>query len=115
MLIKRILSILVFLLLANAAVRVGLVFFHDQQFKDAVRELALFAGQPPGKTDEVLRGKVMELAQENQVPLDPDYVEIVRKPSPGIGEKVTIKFSYAVMVAVAPGFPRRFDFDYTTP
>jgi len=113
--IKRIVTLVVFLLLANAAVRVGLVFFHDQQFKDAVRELALFAGQPPGKTDEVLRLKVMELAQEHQVPLDPDYIEIIRRASPGIGEKVTIKFAYAVMVPVAPGYERRFDFDYTTP
>ena len=80
--IKRIVSILIFLLLVNAGVRLGLVYFHDQQFKDAVRELALFAGQPPVKTDETLRAKVMELAQDNQVPLDADYVEISRKASP---------------------------------
>jgi len=113
--IKRIVSILIFLLLVNAGVRLGMVYFHDQQFKDAVRELALFAGQPPVKTDEALRVKVVELAQDNQVPLDADYVEISRKASPGIGEKVTIKFSYAVMVSLAPGYQRRFDFGYTTP
>ena len=113
--IKRVISVIVFLLLANAGIRAGLAFFHDQQFKDAVRELALFAGQPPAKTDEVLRAKVMELAQENQVPLDADYIEITRKASPGIGEKITIKFSYAVMVPLAPGYQRRFDFDYVTP
>jgi hypothetical protein len=28
----------------NAGVRVGIVYFHDQQFKDAVRELS--PGQP---------------------------------------------------------------------
>ena len=113
--IKRIVSLLVFLLLLNAGIRVGFVFFHDQQFKDSVRELALFAGQPPVKSDEVLRGKVMELAQENQVPLDADYIEIIRRSSPGIGEKVTIKFSYAVLVSLAPGYQRRFDFEYQTP
>jgi hypothetical protein len=113
--VKRILSLLVFLLLANAGIRVALVYFHDQQFKDAVRELALFAGQPPVKTDEVLRDKVMELAQQNQVPLERDYVEILRRASPGIGEKITIKFAYAVMVSLAPGYQRRFDFDYVTP
>ena len=113
--IKRVLSVIVFLLLVNAGVRFGLVYLHDQQFKDAVRELALFAGQPPAKTDEALRAKVMELAQENQIPLDPDYVEITRKALPGLGEKVTIKFAYAVMVALAPGYQRRFDFDYITP
>ena len=113
--IKRVVSVIIFLLLANAAVRVGFVFFHDQQLKDSVRELALFAGQPPGKSDEALRAKVMDFAHENQVPLDPDYVEISRRASPGIGEKVTIKFSYAVMVPLATGYQRRFDFDYVTP
>ena len=42
--IKRVVGIIVFLLVANAAIRVGTVFFHDQQFKDAVRELSLFSG-----------------------------------------------------------------------
>jgi hypothetical protein len=114
-LIKRIVSLIVFLLLVNAGARVGFVVFHDQQFKDAVRELALFAGQPPAKTDEALRAKVMDLAVENQIPLDPDYVEITRKVSPGLGEKVTIKYTYGVMVPLVPGYQRRFDFDYTTP
>jgi hypothetical protein len=113
--IKRVLSLIVFLLLANAGLRVAFLYFHDQQFKDAVRELALFAGSPPGKTDEVLRAKVMELAQDNKIPLDADYVEISRRVQPGIGEKVTIKFSYAAIVALAPGYQQRFDFDYVTP
>jgi hypothetical protein len=26
-----------------------------------------------------------------------------------------IKVSYAIIVPVAPGYPRRFDFEYTTP
>lgn len=113
--IKRIISLLVFLALANAGGRIAFAYFHDQQFKDAVRELALFAGQPPAKTDDVLRGKVMELAQQNQIPLDPYYIEISRQVLPGIGEKVTIKTSYAVMLALAPGYQRRFDFEYVTP
>jgi hypothetical protein len=113
--IKRIISIIVFLLVANAGVRLAMVYFHDQQFKDAVREMALFAGQPPGKTDEALRARVMELAQDNEIPLDPDYIEISRHVLVGIGEKVTIKFSYAMNVNVAPGYSRRFDFDYVTP
>jgi len=113
--VKRIISVLVFLLLLNAGVRIGLAFFHDQQFKDSVRELALLAGQPPGKTDDVLRAKIMELAQDNQIPLEPAFVEITRRASPGIGEKVTIKFAYAMMISLAPGYQRRFDFDYTTP
>jgi hypothetical protein len=110
--IKKIISFVVFLVLANAGVRVALVYFHDQQFKDAVRELSLFSG---GKSEEVIRSKVMELAGQNQIPLDPDYVEMTRKSTPGIGDHFVIKVSYAVMVPVFPGNPRRFEFDYTTP
>ena len=82
--IKKVISLLVFLLLANAGVRVALVYMHDQKFKDAVRELALFAGQPPVKSDEVLRAKVMELAQENQVPIDPYSVSYTHLTLPTI-------------------------------
>jgi hypothetical protein len=113
--IKRIVSLIVFLLVVNAGVRLGLVFYHDQTFKDAVRELALFAGQPPVKTNEAIAGKVMQLAQDNSIPLEPDYIEITRNSSVGLGEKVTIKFAYAVNVPLLPGYIRRFDFDYITP
>jgi hypothetical protein len=112
--IKKVVSLIVVALVANAVLRLGIVVLHDQQFKDAVRELALFAAQPPAKTDEVLRKKVMQLAQDNQIPLYPDYVEISRYQG-DLGEKVTIKFAYATMVQLAPGYSRRFDFNYTTP
>jgi hypothetical protein len=113
--IKRIVSIVVFLLLVNACYRLGMVYFHDQEFKDAIREYAILASQPPAKADEVIRAKVMGLAEDNQIPLDPDYVEISRRSSQGLGEKITIKFAYAVNVAIVPGYERRFDFDYVTP
>jgi hypothetical protein len=110
--IKRIISLVIFLLLANAAFRVGLVFFHDQQFKDAVREIALFG---TGKTDDVLRNNVMKAAADNGVPLDADYVDVSRKTVVTPNDHVVIKVTYAVLVQVAPGYTRRFDFDYTSP
>jgi hypothetical protein len=113
--IKKIVSLIVFLLFVNAGVRLGMVYYHDQTFKDAVREFALFAGTPPAKANEAVLAKVMQLAQDNSVPLDQDYVEISRSSSAGLGEKVTIKFSYAVNVQLLPGYVRRFDFNYVTP
>jgi len=111
--IKRLLSLIIFLLLANAGVRVGMVYFHHQQFKDALAELSLFSG---AKSEEIVKAKVMELAAEHQIPLDPDYVEITRQNVAGIGDHSVIKVSYAVNVKVypPPGKPRRFQFDYTT-
>ena len=110
--IKRVISFIIFRLLANAGARVGMVYFHDQQFKDALRELSLFSG---GKSEEVVRAKVMEIAADNKVPLDPDFIEITRKNVPGIGDHSVIKVAYAVNVALFPGQLRRFQFDYTTP
>jgi len=109
--IKKIISTLVFLVILNAGVRVSIVYFHDQQFKDAIRELSLFSG---GKPEEFIRAKVMEIAAQNQIPLDPDFVELTRKVTPGVGDHIMIKVSYAVLVPVFPGNPRRFQFDYTT-
>ena len=110
--IKKIITLLVFLLVANAGFRVAIVFFHDQQFNDAVRETALFGA---GKPDEALRAKVMEVARMNSVPLDPEFIEISRRTVVAPNDKVMIKVSYAVMVQLAPGYSRRFDFTYTTP
>jgi hypothetical protein len=110
--IKRVLSLAVFLLVINAGVRAGVVFFRNEQFKDAVREVALFGAN---KSDEMLKAKVMELATENQVPLDPDFVEITRSSVVGVGDHVIIKVSYATLVPLIPGKPRRFQFDYATP
>jgi hypothetical protein len=110
--IKKVISFVVFLLVANAGVRVGMVYFHDQQFQDALRELSLFSGT---KSPEIIKGKVMELAAQNQIPLDPDFIEITRTNVPGIGDHSTIKVSYAVNVPVVPGKLQRFQFDYATP
>ena len=112
--IKRVIGLVLFLLAMNAAVRWGPVYFHDQQFRDATRELALFAGQAR-KSDEVLKNEIMALAREHQIPLDPNFVEIRRQSTQGLGEKVTIKWAYAVMLTLIPGQPQRFEYDYTTP
>ncbi|HYT73449.1 MAG TPA: hypothetical protein VEL79_01765 [Vicinamibacterales bacterium] len=110
--IKRVIGTIVFLLVANAGIRTALVYFHNEQFKDAVKEIALFG---VGRSDEILRNKVMEAANDNQIPLDPDFIEIQRKTIVGAGDHVVIKYAYAVMVPVIPSKPHRFEFDYITP
>ena len=110
--IKKLLSLVIFLLLVNAGMRLGIAFFHDQQFKDAVREIALFGAQKP---DEALRQQVMDAARTNLIPLEPEYIEITRRNVVVANDKVVIKVAYASMIQLAPGYARRFDFDYTTP
>jgi hypothetical protein len=110
--IKKLLSLVIFLLLANAGLRVGMAFFHQQQFNDAVREIALFGA---GKPDDALKQQVMAAASQNSVPIDPDYIEIARRTVVAPNDKVTIKVAYAELIKLAPGYSRRFDFAYTTP
>jgi len=110
--IKKVIGLVLFLLVANAGFRVAIVWFHNQQFEDAVREIALFGA---GKSDDTLKNSVMGAASDNQVPLDPDFVDISRRNVVGTADHVIIKYSYAVMVPVIPGKPRRFDFSYITP
>ena len=110
--IKKLLSLVIFLLLVNAGMRLGIAFFHDQQFNDAVREIALFGAQKP---DEALRQQVMDAARKNLVPLEPEFIEITRRSVVVPNDKVVIKVAYALMIQLAPGYTRRFDFDYTTP
>jgi hypothetical protein len=100
--IRRLLGLAVFLLFMHAAVRGGIVWLHYQNFKDGVRETALFAGT---KTDEDLRGQVMRLAEQNSVPLNPDSLTVDRA-----GGVVTIKASYVEMVEWIPTYKRPWEF-----
>src|ERR687892_248090 len=103
--LKKLVGIIIFALVANACARVAIVVFHDQQFDDAVREIALFGA---GKSDETLRANVMAVAAQHSVPVDADFVEISRRTLVAPNDKVVIKVSYAVMVQIAPGYQRRF-------
>ena len=110
--IRRLIGLVVFLLLAYAGYHVGMVWFHNQQFEDAVREIALFGA---GKSDDVLKQSEMQAAADNSVPLDDDFIEIQRRTVVGTNDHVIIKFSYAVVVPIAPGKTYRWDFSYVTP
>ena len=101
--IRRLLSLVVVLLIANATVRVGLVWIHYQKFKDGIRETVLFGGQ---KADDALRDRVMQLAKENSVPLDPNFVTIDRA-----GGGLTISASYIDQLQLLPGYQRPWRFE----
>ena len=110
--IKRIVTLLIVLVIANAGYHLAMAFFHDQEFRDAVRNVALFGA---GKPDEVLKQSVMEAAADNNIPLDPDFIEITRQSIVGSNDHVIIKYAYATMVPLFPRLQRRFEFDYKTP
>jgi hypothetical protein len=104
--IKKLISLAIFAGLAYATINVGGAYLRYQQFKDAVRETALFAGD---KTEDSLKARVMELAQRDNVPLDPEYVRIERR-----ADRVTITASYVEVIKLLPGYERRWQFDIVT-
>lgn len=110
--IKRIVTLLIVLAIANAGYHVAMVSFHDQEFRDAVRNIALFGA---GKSDDALKQNIMEAASDNEIPLDPDYIDISRQSIVGANDHVVIKYAYAMMVPLFPRYQRRIEFDYKTP
>jgi hypothetical protein len=104
--IKKLISLAIFLALAYATFNIGTVWIRYQEFKDAVREIALFAGD---KSDDQLKARVMERAERDNVPLDADAVHIQR-----VADRVTITASYVETIKVLPGYERQWQFDIVT-
>ena len=102
--IRKLIQLAIFLLMANAVYRIAPVSVHYYKFKDAVQELALFS--PQKATDAQLVDRVMELADENGIPLDREWVQIHRSPG-----QLTIDASYVETMKVLPGYDyvRQFD------
>jgi hypothetical protein len=100
--LRRLLSLVVFVAFAYAGWNVAVVWFHYREFQDGVRDTALFA---EGKSDDALRDRVMQLATDNDVPLDPDDITIERAAG-----RTTITALYTTTVKILPGYTRQFDF-----
>jgi hypothetical protein len=102
--IRKLLKLAVFLLVANALYQLAPVSLRYFQFKDAVRELALF---PQKLNESQLVDKVMDLAEEHSVPLDREDVQIRRAPD----GSVLIDLSYVETLRFVPGFEYPWQFN----
>jgi len=102
--IRKLVKLAIFLLIANGVYRITPPTIHYYKFKDAVQELALFSQQ---KTpDAELIDHVMALADENNVPLDRDYVQVRRSNG-----QLIIDASYVESMKVLPGYSYDHQFD----
>jgi hypothetical protein len=101
--IRKLVKLAVFLLIANAVYRIAPVSLHYFQFKDALQELALFSLRVP---DAELIDRVMALAEEHSVPLDRDYIQIHRSTG-----RLTIDAAYVESMKVLPGYSYEHEFD----
>lgn len=70
---RTLLRLVVFLLLAHALYRFVPPYWHYYQFKDAVRETALYSH---GRADAEVVDRVMELAGQYSVPLEREQVQV---------------------------------------
>ena len=75
----------IFLLVVHALYRFVPVYFHYQQFKDAVHETALFSRE---RNEAQIADRVMELAEKYQIPLSRESVQVRRE-----GERTLIDAS----------------------
>jgi len=100
--IRRLVALVVVLAVVYAGWNVGVVWSHYRKFQDDVRNVALFGND---KSDDDLTAKVMDLASQNQVPLQPEAVSVTRHAG-----EVTIAAHYTQMVKILPGYTRTIDF-----
>lgn len=101
--IRKLVKLAIFLLIANGVYRITPPTIHYYKFKDAVQELALFSQKT---ADAELIDHVMALADENQVPLDRDYVQVRRSNG-----QLLIEASYIESMKVLPGYSYDHQFD----
>ena len=103
--IRKLVQLAIFLLIANAVYRIAPVSYHFYEFKDALQELALFSQK---STDAELTDRVMALADEHSIPLDRDDVRIRR-----LNGELIIDASYVESMKVLPGYTydRQFDIE----
>lgn len=100
---RTIVKLAVFLLAVHALYRFVPVYFHYQQFKDAVHETALFSR---GQTDAQIVDRVMVQAEKYRIPLDREYVQVRRE-----GEQLFIDASYVESIQWLPTYNRPWQFN----
>jgi hypothetical protein len=74
--LKRLVKLIIAALILHATWRAGTVYFRYYQFKDGVQQTAQFSGT---RSENELHNRVMELANEMQVPVDSERVTVRRQ------------------------------------
>ena len=91
---KVLIKLLLVALLANAGYHAGVAAWRFYEFKDAVEQTARFGG---AENVAALQQRIVELADEHAIPLEPADVTIVRE-----GTLTAISAAYLEDVALVP-------------
>ena len=74
--LRKVIKLAIPLLIAHALYRSVPVFVNYYQFRDAVKEAALFSKD---RADNEIAQRVMDLAVRHDIPLDPESIQIRRE------------------------------------
>ena len=96
-------SLLLFVVVLYYGVHIGEVFYRYYQYRDAIASAARFA---PSLTDDVLRRRILDRADELGMPSDARLIRIRRVGQPG---RILISTTYEERVDL-PFFSHAFTF-----
>ena len=102
---KTIIKLVVAALVVHATYRAGDVYLRYYNFRDDVHQIAQFAGR---QTDNELRNRVLEAAQQREIPLDPEVITVRRPPN-----HLLIDATYSERIELLPRYfyPWEFKLD----
>ena len=100
--LRKIIRLGVLLLIVHGIYRSVPLFLHYYQFRDAVREAALFS---KGRTDVEIAQRVMELARKYDIPLESETIQIRRE-----SQTTYIEASYVQDIEWLPTYKKPYAF-----
>ena len=103
---RLLIKLAVVFLILHAVYRYGTAYIHYRQFKDAVQETALFSKE---KEDAEIFARVLELAAQHDIPLDPRFVQVRRQ-----NEKTFIEANYVEEIEWLPTWKKPMEFNVAT-
>ena len=86
-------------------------YMNNYQFQDALNNQAL-AATYSNKNEDEIREMAYKAAKENDIPIKPEQIKVVRSGGMGTGSLV-IEAKYTVHVEL-PGYPLDLNFDATS-
>ena len=101
--IRKVVKLAVFLLVANALYQAVPVAYRQTRFTDALQELVLYGQKSP---DAELVTRALALAADYNVPLDREYVSVRREAG-----AIHIDASYVEPVRLLPGYTYLWEFN----
>jgi hypothetical protein len=109
--LKLIFGLFVIVALAYVALKVVPAYFESYQFRDAVKDEATHDTYT-SKTDSEIRASIYKRAQDYDIPITEDQIQVIRTGNLGTGT-VAVRAEYVVHVDL-PGYPLDLHFDAST-